>query len=60
MGLVTNLARLAGSSQAIGVLTLYPNFVAVERGVGLQAGPLDLDAYVRSLPQKPSTPVDAP
>ena len=56
VGLVTNLARLAGSSQAIGALTLYPNFVAVERGVGLQDGELDLDAYVGSLPQKSPRP----
>jgi hypothetical protein len=59
VGLVTNLARLAGSSQAIGVLTLYPNFVAVQRGAGLQDGELDLAAYVGSLPQRMPRPKDS-
>lgn len=60
VGLVTNLARLTGSSQAISVLTLYPNFVAVERGAGLPDGKLDLEAYVEGLPHKAATLTDSP
>jgi hypothetical protein len=61
VGLVTDLARLTGSSQVVGSLTVCPNFVAVERGLGLpDDGELDLDAYVRSLPQKSAPPAESP
>jgi hypothetical protein len=61
VGLVTDLARLTGSSQIVGSLTVCPNFVAVERGLGLpDDGELDLDAYVRSLPQKLAPRTESP
>jgi hypothetical protein len=51
VGLVTDLIRLTGA-HVIPVMTAYPNFVGVEKGVGLKGDSFDVDARVSALPQK--------
>jgi predicted O-methyltransferase YrrM len=51
VGLVTDLIRMTGA-HLIPAVTVYPNFVAVEKGAGLTGNSIDVDASVAALPQK--------
>ncbi len=51
VGLVTDLIRLTGVS-VIPAMTVYTNFVTVERRVGLKDGSFDVGSRVSALPQK--------
>jgi hypothetical protein len=51
VGLVTDLVRLTGA-HLIPVMTLYPNFVGVEKGVRATEKGIDVDGQVSALPQK--------
>jgi predicted O-methyltransferase YrrM len=55
VSLVTDLMRLTGA-HALPVMTVYPNFVGVDKGVRLEGNSFDVDAQVSALPQKLERP----
>jgi predicted O-methyltransferase YrrM len=57
VGLVTDLLRLTGA-HVIPTMTIYTNFVGIEKDVGLNGSSFDVDAQVASLPQR-LEPLDA-
>jgi hypothetical protein len=51
VALVTDLLRLTGV-HVIPTMTVYTNFVGIEKGGGLEGNKIDVDARVSALPQK--------